>query len=297
MNVTKYLRSLLPNFDKVRVMEEIRITRGEIKDVTEPLYHKAAPFITKWTVKSPEVKELITTFNRFVHPNGNAFTYIQKSFPAILENLDEVEAMIEQIYSDEVAGSGLTFLKSNLLQFVECASFVSRYARKLLIYVYIHETAEYKDGGTVLTDSLTPFESDWIKSNFVPFCQALMATSGQKAKLKKELDDIPDIVVTEDNADSLGKTMGQSKLDPLNMGFIPVWLNPIFHVRMMVAEWQSARYKQAREELAVLQLRQINLEQLQDGKPDAAVQKKIAALEIRIQDQTIKMAKMEMHDA
>jgi hypothetical protein len=296
MNINKYLRSLLPNFDKTRVLDECRLTRGEIQDVTHPLYEKAAPFIAKHTIKSAEMKELMVVFNRIVKPKGNEFNYIRDSLPEIVDNLEEVEKMIEQVYSEEIAGSGLTFLKANLLQFVECASFVSRYARKLLVFAYIHETAEYKDGGTVLNDSLTPMERDWIKVNFIPFCQALQATTGKTAELKKKLDNIPDIVVTDDNADSLGKTLGQDRMDPLSMGFIPVFLNPIFHVRMMLAEYQNMRYRQAREEMQLLQLRQINLEQLKDGKPDANIQKKIEALEIRIQDQTAKIAKMEKNN-
>jgi len=288
-----FLASLLPNFDKDRVLEDIRLRRGEIKETTRPAYEGAAPFLARWDVKSKEVKDLQTAFQRVTHSRDNMFTHIHKAFPAILENLEEVERLVETVYNEDVASAGLSYLKANLLQFVECTGFVARYARKLLSYVFIHETGEYEQGGTNIAESLTPYERGYVEANFANFCQALVAISGNPANVKHALKEVPDVVITNDNVSSLAKTMGEDKLDPLDMRFITGVWSPIYHIRMFVAEYQDARYKEAKEELATLQLRQLNLEQTKAGKPDAAVQKKIDALERRIQDQTVKIKRME----
>lgn len=289
----EFVSGLLPNFDKDRVIEDIRLRRAEIKESTEPVYASAAPFLNRWTVKSAKLKELEVAFQRITHSRENMFVFIQKSFPDILKNLDEVERLVEKTYNEDVAGAGLSYLKANLLQFVVCTGFVARYARKLVLYTFIHETGEFEDGGTNVADSLTPAEQQYIELHFANFCQALMALSGNPANIKQALEEVPDVVVTADNVHSLGQTMGEKKLDPMGMRFISGVWSPIYQVRIMVAEWQNARHKEAQEELAQCQLRKLNLEKLAEGKPDAAVQKKIDALERRIQDQTFKIKRME----
>lgn len=291
--MSDFLAGLLPNFDKDRVLEDVRLRRAEIKESTEPVYDGAAPFLAKWDIKSKEVKDLQVAFQRVTRARDNMFVHIHKAFPNILKNLDEVEELITRVYNDEIAGNGLSYLKANLLQFVECTGFVARFSRKLISYVFIHETGQFEEGGTNVSESLTPAERQYIEANFSNFCLALVAVSGNPANVKHALNDVPDIIVTADNAQSLGKTMGENKLDPMGMRFITGKWSPIYHVRMMVAEWQNARYREAKEELALLQLRKLNMEQLKAGKPDAGVQKKIDALERRIQDMTVKIKRME----
>ena len=297
MKFSEFVAGLLPNFDKSRVIEDIRLRRSELKETTIPVYEGAAPFLSKWSIKSAKVKELEVAFQRITRSRDNMFNHIHKAFPAILKNLEEVEELVEKTYSEDVAAPGLSYLKANLLQFVVCTGFVARYARKLVSYVYIHETGEFEEGGTIVSDSLTPAEQQYIEINFANFCMALQAISGNPANVKHLLNDVPDIIVKADNEQSLGKTMGEDKLDPMGMRFVTGVWSPIYQVRMFVAEYQNARHKEAREELGLLQLRKLNLEQTQSGKPDAAVQKRIDALERRIQDQTVKIKRMEKDDA
>jgi hypothetical protein len=174
---------------------------------------------------------------------------------------------------------------------------VSRFSRKFLLYVFVCETAQYEDGGTTITDSLSPAEIEYIKANFVTYCTALNAVCNQPQTVRKMLEDVPDIVISSENVGALSSTLGEAKLDPMNMKLIPIWLNPIYHVGMFVAEWQADRYKAAKEELRLVQLRKLNLEKVSQGKPDAHVQKEIAYLETRIQGMNYKIAKMEAKHA
>lgn len=294
MKFEKYIQSLLPTFGKDRVLEDCRVTRTEIKDVTLPLYDTAVPLFKGYKFKSGDVQEQIASFNRLCHPGSdNIITHIQKALKASLENLDEVEALVEKTYNEEVAGSGLTYLKANLLQFTECLNFVSRYARRYLLWIYVAETAQIPDSETDLSEAMAPAEIEWIKINFIPFCTALNVVSIPTTKVKKALNDIPDIVVTEENVRSLSATMGENKLDPFEVRLIPVWLNPIYHIRMFVAEWQANRYKAALEERKLIELRHLNLKKRQEGKPDARLQKEIAYTEQRLRNINFKISKME----
>lgn len=295
MKILNFIKSLIPSFTKNTVEEDIRLTRSEIVEVTQPAYENAVGLFKGWKFKSIDLNIQLTTFGRMVKSNGggNVIITIEKGFENILKNLDIVEEMIKKSYNQEIAGQGLTYLNANLLQFTEAVAFVSKFSRKFLNYVYLCETAEYPDANITVKDSLTPAEILWIQSNFVSFCLAFNIVTDNPAHIKKQIDEIPDIMVTSDNADSLSSTIGDAKLDPFQLRLIPVWMNPIYHVGMFVAEWQAARYKASKEELRLLQLRKLNMEKLSEGKADAAVQKQIKYMESRIQDMNYSIDKME----
>lgn len=295
MKLSQYLSSLLPTFGRNQVIEDCRLTKTEITEFTQPAYDIALPLLKGWKFKSPILQSQMGTFGRMVKSvgNDNAVVTIQKSFKNILANLSATEEMINKTYNEDVASAGLTYLKANLLQFVEATAFVSKFARKFLIYIYICETSVLDDGETVVDHSLSKAEIEWIGANFVSFCTALNIVSGDPSNVKKLINSIPDIVITSENVATLGASLGESKIDPFQMKLIPIWMNPIYHVGMFVAEWQADRYKVAKEEVKLLQLRRLNLEKLSDGKPDARVQHEINYMETRIQGMNYKINKME----
>ncbi|EKD22685.1 MAG: Virion structural protein [uncultured bacterium] len=295
MKFSNFIQSLLPSFGKDRVLEDCRLTRAEIKEVTAPSYDAAMEFLKGWKFKSPEMEKLLSIFNRMVKGSGsdNAIVTIAKSFDAILKNLDHTEDRIAKLYNEDVAGAGITYQKANLLQFVECVGFVSKFARKFLIYTYICETAQYENSSTDIAESLSPAEIEWLNANFVSFCTAFNIVCGNPQTVEKQFAAVPDIVITSENAETLPSTIGDAKIDPFQMKLIPIVMNPIYHIGMFVAEWQASRYKAAKEELKLLQLRKLNLQKTSEGKPDAHLQQEIKYMETRIQGLNYKIAKME----
>ena len=293
MKVLNFLESLLPSIKKSRIEEEMRLCRAEITEHTAPAYKSAEELLGKWKFKSPDLQPHLEMFNRMVKTKGNFVTTVEASWKDIIENLDYVEEQIAKTYNEEMASAGYTYLKANLLQMSSAYAFVSKFARKFLIYIYICETAMYEESNTILSESLSPAEIEWIKANFISFCTAFNIVSGKPQQIQKEFANIPDIIITEDNVHTLGATIGAAKLDPFQMGLIPIWMNPIYHIGMFVAEWQADRYKAAKEEVKLIQLRKLNLEKLSEGKPDARIQKEIAYMETRIQGINYKIEKME----
>jgi hypothetical protein len=298
-NIAQYVLSLLPGFSKDRVLEDCRLTRTEIQQYTVPAYEAANDIMRRRGYESAQLTDKAATFGRHVKLDRgeNMMTQIGKSFKPALENLDQIEKLIDQIYSEEVVGGGVTYLKANLLRYVECLAFASKYARKFLNYYFICETAHAdSENSPVVSEALQPAEIDWLNANFLTFCQALDIISINGATLKKSLDAIPDVVVSPENLKTMSQTHGSNKLDPLTMGLLPVWLNPIYHIGMRVAEWQVKRHELAKEELKTVQLRVYNLQRIADGKPDANVQKQIDYYQRRANDLTFKIAKVEQQN-
>ncbi len=295
MKIAPYLTSLLPSFSKDRIVEDCNVTRGEITEFTHPAYVIAAPDFKGYVFKSDRMKSIQGTLERNLKRSGNEniVVAIEKGFKPMIANLDEVKRLVDANYSEAVAGMGITYLKANLLQFVELVGFVSKYARKLLIYIYAAETELYPDSGTVFTDSIVPAEIEWLTQNIVSFTTAFNIVTMPADKVASELGAIPDIVVKQETADALSQSMGDKKLDPFSMRLIPIWMNPIYHVRMMVAEWQTNRYHEAKAELQLLQLHKLHLEKLRDGKPDARLKQEIEYTENRVSKLSYKLKEME----
>lgn len=292
MKISNYLASLLPSFGKERIMEDIGITRRELQTITIPEYQSAVAEFKGWKYKSADVKRLQDTFAR-QYGRGNMIDVIAKALPDVEKNLTEIESLVTATYNADVASRGMTYKGINLLQLVEQASFISKYARKLLVFVVTAESAEIPNSSTVLSDSLTPAAIRWINENMMNFCQALDSMVQPPVTILKLLNEIPDIIVTPENEGGLTASVGSAKLDPFKTRLIPIWLNPIYHIGMFVADWQAARYKEAQEEMQVLQLRRLNLQKLTAGKPDAMLQERIQKTEDKIKETSYRLAEME----
>ena len=77
------------------------------------------------------------------------------------------------------------------------------------------------------------------------------------------------------------------------LGFTTVSSNPIYHLRLLVAEAQANRYKEASELKQVLELRILNLAKANQNSPDAHLQKEILYTQSRVDAATAKMREYE----
>ena len=293
MKALAFVKSLLPNFSKDHVVEDARITRGELTEATIPAYKNAVLSLKGYDYKSAEIKEMFKLFNRNVAGSKDVIGTILEGLGETVENLEVVEKQIVKTYADEIATAGMSYRKANLLQFVELSSFVSKYARKFVFYIFVVESSQFAENGLEASESMSLAEVTWIKENFMNFVTAFNAVTMRRDKVLKSIEDIPDIVITDDNEDTLSQGGGAARIDPFSMRFIPTWLNPFYHLGMHFAEWQANRYKVAKEELACLQLRRLHLEKLKTGKTDPALEKQIAHMESRIQGLNYKISELE----
>lgn len=294
MEFSSYVKSLLGINETDKVLEDLRVTRGDLKEITIKLWDQNAKNFPGAKFRNKELIAMVSRFNAMCKPSGgNFFKNVVDGLEEALTNVDTITDQIEREFNNEVANAAMSFRKANLLRFAEALSFVDRYSRSLLNYVLILETGEYEENGTTVKDSMTPAQIQWVVANYNSYLQAFRIVTLKKVEISKRLDSIPEVTVNDESTRMVASVSGMAKLDPFQMGFIPICLNPIYHVGMLVADWQVARHNAAKEERDLIQLRILNLKRSMEGKPDANIQKQIAYNEERLKKLTAKIADME----
>lgn len=295
MNIRDFVSKLLPTFGRDRIIEDLRITQGDLQELVA-VYAEAKRLFESHKPKSEQVKDLFGKFKRIVGGKNadNAVVHIADHLPEILANVTIASELAKTYLQNNVAGAGLTIKQASIVRYVDGLYLISKYARKFLNYVYVYEAAQFPDLNSMNpAESIPKAEAKWIIDSMTDFCHAYMAALGVPQELIKDIENAPDIEVAKANHGLLETTLSPKQLDPRQMNFIGTNYNPIYYIRMVIAEWQVRRYKAAKEELTALQLRQVQLQKLLKGQADANIERKIAYTESRIQRLNYEIAEME----
>lgn len=293
MKIPDLLKVLTPNLEKASILEECEAAERLLKQTVLPAYDQAVELQKTFKFKSGWHNQAEESFQSIAGKRTPLIPGIQKALANLVANLGMVHVLVGELFGDEAVAGALTYRKGHLLQFIEYASFSATYAQRLLSLLYTAETAEFSDGGVEsVEDVFAPAELDWFKVNQTNFFIAINAIGKERNTLRHELESIPEMLVVPESAKSAEATFGK-KLDPMGFGFIPVRLNPFWYLGKLVAEYQVARYKRAKEELSLMRVKVLNLKQLQDRKPDARIQKEIREYESIVKDLSKRIEKME----
>lgn len=296
MKLPAFLSSLLASFSKSRMTGDLRQTLEELRDDTLPPYKTAIQGgydKRKW--KAENILKFQQAFDRDVKLKGYRGNIIAQVY-AVLQNMEAngplVEKVIDKYFADDVMRDAITFLSANIIQYLEAMQFVTRYSRKLLIYVLTEELLAVNPD-MVADTQLTQGEIDWIYSNRETFFSALGVVAHNEKETEEKFSQIPDVVATKENIPLINSTVGEQKTDPFRLNFIPARMNLIYHARLRVAEWQVARYKSAQEERKMLELRILQMKQADMGKNDPKVMAQVEYTQGRLQRLNADIAEME----
>lgn len=283
MKFDDYMGSLLPSFTRQRILEDIESAREELADNTlEPLKAIARSYGSyKW--KSEWVVEFDQAFKKGVDSkySGNILNGMLHVMETIEDNLDLIESLVEREYKDDLFRDAMSILRINLLQYVEAMSFTIEYTRRLLVAIMACEVAKVNNDleGTTLP---TKGEFDWLAMRRESYFVAMHILSEKKEVVEKRFAEMPEVIITKDSFEQTRATIGYSKVDPMSFGLIPIVLNPIYHVRMAIADWQVSRFKAAEEERRLLEFRLMQLKLAVGDKKDAKLEQQIEYTQNRL---------------
>lgn len=280
MKVEQYVRSMLPSLDKVKIKEDLRNLKEELDGKSIPPFKNAVTFFDKsYKFKSRDIQEMQKRIDRQIDTRAkNYVILVGQTLEHASSNVTALLDLVDKHYSNEVVREGMTYLKVNILQYIESMSFMSIYARRLLLVTYGLEGL-----GNSSPDKALSRDLNWLKKRFSDFLVCLKALNKGEKKLTKELAGIPDMVVKPEAAAVVRETVGADKIDPNGFGFISAKLNPFYHLGMLGARWQVHRLRQAEEEKELLNFKLAHLRNEAEGKKDAKLEDIIERYEARVE--------------
>lgn len=296
MSILSFIKQLLPRIDKSSVLEDLRITKKELEDNLIPSYSDAATHFKAIKLKSEAVKDIANVFYRnydLTKSNNslNIVSEINSKLNNLGQNIDYVESELEKLLERDIIKEGLTAKKAVLIRAATEISFITRFAMDLLDYIYVKEIVAVSDDRNM--DVSNSQEND-IAKKIANFGRVLATYADSPKSFKNYIGEIPDVNINENNYAALTATYGETVLDPTNSKLVSNFIhNPIYHVRLVIAEWQSNRYKAYRDKKRMLELRLLMLQSYQGNNPDPKIEKEIEYLQNRIESIEYKMAKME----
>lgn len=294
MKMSDYLKSLLPAFTKQRIIEDIEAARGELEDNTlEPLKQiKSAYGNYKW--KSLWVKGFNDSFDKNVdiRYSGNCLNGMYAIMENVRENLDNIESLVEREFANEITSSIMTVLRANLLQYVEAMTFAVAYTRRALLAMLSVEIAEVNDSqseGSMPTKA----EFDYLNNMQESYFGVMSILSKDKKEVEEAFSEMPNVSVTPDSFEQTRASVGYAATDPLQFELIPIVLNPIFHIRIAIADWQVSRFKAAETEARMLEFRLMQMRLSVQGKKDTKLEQQIEYNQSRLNTLRYELAEME----
>lgn len=297
MNLLNFIKSLLPNFERSRIFEDIELTREQLTGKLKAVYANALNhFKGARAFKSDYAKNNQTYFEKKLRPRGNAnyLEYTAQVLELLALDTKIFKELVEKHFQQKVNADGLSFVSANLLQTINAATFVTDYARRLVLLTIGFETQQLLDSRDSAAPGATKAELLWMDKHRDAFFECLHVFDIKPTELKAKLESVPDLVVPPEDYTQMEVVAGGSAaVDPLALGFIPLKYNPIYRIRLQIANYQVAKYRGLQAELEAIELRLVALKYAKDGKSDAALESEINDLEARVSDTYFKIQKME----
>jgi len=302
MNIIKFIKKLLPSIEKNKVLEDLRISIAELEQTIIPIYNTATTTFEVNKFKSNVNKDLSVLFYRAFDLQGrskqsNFISEIDSRLINLLANAVYIRDNISEIFEHTIVNEGLSAKKAILLRAAGNISFITRFSLDLLTVVCSNEKEAINKKNLNLDESddvLAPMMVKRIDKGIKSFAMYVSDHGVPNNIYSKIIGQVPNIAINTNSAQGITSVYKESDIDPFISGmtksgatntFIDVMdftYNPIFHVRLMIAEWQAERYKASKDKKKLLELRLLSLKMQLEDKYDAKLEQEIIYIQNRV---------------
>lgn len=284
MSLKSFLSSLVPHFERSRVVEDIDSLTGHIEKDLLPNYAIALQQLRGKKFASNPVRSMEALYD-LRNPRDRGISHLQY-ITRVLTNskrlLEALEEQIPELFARDVTKDALTYKRAAVLQLLAVVRFYTDYAAAYLHRAVMAEAAVLK--GTEVDADLNPVDRKFLDEQLESFLQAGHLLDQKVETVIERLGAMEDIQVVSDKINFVATTMGQDVVDPLRLGLmgITATASPVYKIRSMLANWQDAAYKRNVELAKATQLRLYALKDARAGKNDPLLEQKINVLEGRL---------------
>lgn len=286
MSLKSFLSSLVPHFERNRIIEDIDSLSTDLTKHQIPNYKSALQHFKghKWT--SPKGKAMESIFH-LRNPRLRSISHVQYT-ANVLENTSAILAGVEQLVPDlfarDVTKDGLTYKKAAVLQLLSIVRFFNNYSALHLTRLLSAETAASLNKEENPDAGMTPVDIRYLDENMETFYQVGQILLQPAQEIIDALGKMEDIQIAVDKINFVAQTMGTEAVDPLKLGFMgkTATSSPIYMVRARIASYQDATYKRNVELSKSIQLQLYQFKDAKQGKSDPALEQKIEYLQARL---------------
>lgn len=277
MSLKTFLSSLVPHFERNRIIEDIDSLATDIESNLIPSYSAANNLFRGRKFTSQAGKGLEAMF-RLRNPQERNMThlhYIGLTLTNMLDTLKMLERLVPEIFARDVTKDSLTYKKAAVLQLLSVVRFFNDFAGRHLLRLLAAEDAVAK--GQVEDADMLPVDKKFFNENLETFLQSGHVVALKPEVIAQRLGQMQDLQIVVDKINTVVASLGQENVDPLKLGFMgPHATNsPIYKVRTALANYQVACHNQNKETAKGLQLRLFSLKDALSGKNDPKLQQQI----------------------
>lgn len=303
LNLSSFVKSLLPSFTKSDVEEDMEISLEHIPVIIESYTRLAesSKVDNRSKFKNKEVSKLVDTFYKELNSSkikvrlrkNNLAVDTVTLFSNFQVNGEWLLKEISDALNDTIMSSSLTTYNANLMRTVPFFYFATRYALDFLNYIYVKETEE---AGLEVDEDfrLVKKQEEFITKNIKHYAKIVAKFGNSHEEFVDEFDKIVRYVLPQDKVEELVHQYKGDKIDifdNLPQGFVG---SPIYSVRLMFATWSADRLRNMKDKKKLLELRYLHHKLLKEnGNSDLATEKEINYLQKRIGDLDYKISRIE----
>ena len=282
-----FIKGLLPKIEKDTVVEDLVATIKDLDNVTIPSLSQASAFFRTYKVKGDETIKLEKawkdTYKTKLMRQPTFVGDIHIAMGNLRTNADFILKQVELIASRDMVSQAMTAQKAILVRAAEHMSFCTRFASDALNLIYDSESGKVMDKSSHEELAIPKQSRERIVRQMATFGRLMTIYGVDPSLFSKSYVKVPDLLLSVDTVEIVSQTYNEAEIDPfrgtLQAGFIG---SPIYHIRMVIADWQTRRFKAAEDKKKALELRLLHLKNQSEGNSSAALEKEIQYTQDRI---------------
>lgn len=246
--IIPFFKSLLPNFEKGRLVSDVESTFKEMK-ITREMYMVIPgdyiPVIkTKFSALDKAAKNSISMYR------GDMISLIANVIDERLKEKDNLMDYIDDTFSKVVLKETLDYQKVNLLRYIEGISFFNTYARKLILVA-----TNYRVDDRTVSSVVDKMNEAYVNDaqNIKTFVAVLSSLTSSVNSVKTALSKMANVTFNPDMHNLILRQQG-ANTDPLAFGFLPIIGTVTYKVGLAINLYLSRRQELAQEEAEKLKL-------------------------------------------
>lgn len=246
--IIPFFKSLLPNFEKKRMISDIESTFKEMK-ITSEMYNVVPgdyiPVIkSKFSVLDKAIKNEVSMYR------GDLINFLSILIGERIKEKDALVDYVDDVFTNVILKDTLDYQKVNLLRYIEGISFFNTYARKLILVA-----TNYRTDNKTAVSVVDKMDEEFIHNpvNIKTFATVVASLNSSVNSVKLALNKLANVTFNPEMHNLVLRQQG-ANVDPLAFGFIPLVGHITYSVGMQINLYLSKRQELAEAEAEKLKI-------------------------------------------